>query len=55
MTALVIAVLLTVSVSAFCSVLEAVVLSTSSAEIESMRKKSPKRGGLFGIIMAEID
>ncbi|MCZ6673390.1 MAG: CNNM domain-containing protein [Verrucomicrobia bacterium] len=55
MTALVIAAILTVSTSAFCSVLEAVVLSTSVAEIESMRKKSPKRGGLFKKFMDEID
>ena len=55
MTAFVIAVLLTIGVSAFCSVLEAMVLSTSSAEIEAMRKKSPKRGALFGKFMDEVD
>ena len=55
MTAFVIAVSLTIGVSAFCSVLEAMVLSTTSAEIESMRKKSTKRGGLFGKIMEEIN
>ena len=55
MTALTVAVILTIGVSAFCSVLEAMVLSTSSAEIEAMRNKSEKRGNLFKIIMDEID
>jgi CBS domain containing-hemolysin-like protein len=55
MTSLIIAVVLTIGVSAFCSVLEAMVLSTSSAEIESMRKKSPRSGALFGVILTEVD
>ena len=55
MTSLVIAVILTISISAFCSVLEAMVLNTTSAEIESMRKKLPKRGELFKTIIDGVD
>lgn len=55
MTAFVIAVLLTIGVSAFCSVLEAMVLSTTSAEIQAMQKKAPKRGLTFRKIMDEVD
>ncbi|MBH54295.1 MAG: hypothetical protein CMI18_08100 [Opitutaceae bacterium] len=55
MTTLTLAVVLTVGVSAFCSVLEAMVLSTTTAEIESMANKSAKWGNLFKPIIAEID
>ncbi|MDA0346049.1 MAG: hemolysin family protein [Verrucomicrobia bacterium] len=55
MTHLIVAVVLTIGISAFCSVLEAMVLSTSSAETETIRNKYPKRGKLFGQIMEELD
>lgn len=55
MTGLIVAVCLTIGVSAFCSVLEAMVLSTTSAEVEAMRNKSPKRGELFKSIIEGID
>jgi CBS domain containing-hemolysin-like protein len=55
MTALVIAVVLTISISAFCSVLEAMILSTTSAEVESMRNRSPKRGEMLKKTIDGID
>ncbi|MCB1120364.1 MAG: hemolysin family protein [Verrucomicrobiae bacterium] len=55
MTAFVISVVLTISVSAFCSVLEAMVLSTTPAEVEAMRRKSHARGEKFKKIIEGID
>jgi CBS domain containing-hemolysin-like protein len=55
MTQFIVAVVLTIGVSAFCSVLEAMVLSTSSAETEAMINRFPKRGKLFGKMMEEMD
>jgi CBS domain containing-hemolysin-like protein len=55
MTALIVAVALTIGVSAFCSVLEAMILSTSSAEVEAMIRRIPKRGHLFKKMNDEID
>ncbi|MDA9764249.1 hemolysin family protein [Opitutales bacterium] len=55
MTAFVVAVLLTIGISAFCSVLEAMVLSTTSAEVEAMHKRSSKKGEIFRAIIDEID
>ena len=46
-TQLVIAVALTIGVSALCSILEAMVLSVTTAEIESFKKRSPKRGKIL--------
>ena len=42
--AFILAVAFTIGVSALCSILEAMILSTTTAEIESLQKKSPKRG-----------
>lgn len=42
--AFILAVAFTVGVSALCSVLEAMVLSTTTAEIESLKKLHPRRG-----------
>ena len=42
--AFILAIAFTVSVSALCSVLEAMVLSTTTAEIEGLKKAHPKRG-----------
>ena len=47
MTALAIAVAFTLGVSFFCSMLEAMFLSTTSAEIEALKEKNPRRGGIF--------
>ena len=52
---LVIAVILTIGVSAICSILEAMVLSVTTAEIENLKKTSPKRGNLLERYRSEID
>ena len=52
---LVIAVILTIGVSALCSILEAMILSVTTAEIENFKKKSPKRGNLIEKYRNEID
>jgi CBS domain containing-hemolysin-like protein len=38
------AIAFTIGVSAICSILEAMILSTTTAELESLKKKYPKRG-----------
>ena len=55
MTPLIFAVILTIAVSAMCSVLEAMVLSTTTAEVESLKKRSGKRGNLLEKMVEEID
>ncbi len=55
MTALIIAVLFTLSVSAFCSLLEAMILSTTTAEIEQLKQKAPKRGALLEKFKSDIE
>ena len=52
---LVIAVVLTIGVSALCSILEAMVLSVTTAEIENFKKKSPRRGNIIEKYRLEID
>jgi CBS domain containing-hemolysin-like protein len=47
MTALVLAISFTLGVSAFCSLLEAFILSTTMAEIEGLKKEHPKLGLLL--------
>jgi CBS domain containing-hemolysin-like protein len=42
--AFILAIAFTIGVSALCSVLEAMILSTTTAEIESLKKSYPKRG-----------
>ena len=44
MTAFLLAIVFTLGVSFFCSLLEALILSTTVAEIESLKKRLPKRG-----------
>ena len=41
------AIVLTIGVSGICSILEAMVLSTTTAEIEALKEKSPKRGEML--------
>lgn len=55
MTAFVIAILFTLAVSAFCSLLEAMILSTSTAEIESLKKTHPRRGVLLEKFKNDIE
>lgn len=45
--AFIIAIAFTIGVSALCSVLEAMVLSTTTAEIEGLKKKHPARGEML--------
>ena len=55
MTPLVFAVILTIAISALCSVLEAMVLSTTAAEVESLKQRAGKRGTMLGKMVGEID
>ena len=52
---LIIAVSLTVGISALCSTLEAVVLSVTSAEIENLKLQSSKKGALLEKFHTEIE
>lgn len=54
-TELVIAIALTIGVSALCSTLEAMILSVTPAEIETLKKKSPKKGELLEKHRDEIE
>ncbi len=54
-TELVIAIALTIGVSALCSTLEAMILSATPAEIETLKKKSPKKGKLLEKFRDEIE
>ena len=55
MVYLIVIVVLTVAVSAFCSTLEAVVLSTTAVEIESLKKRAPRKGRLLEEMVENID
>lgn len=55
MTALVIAIVLTLSVSATCSLFEAFILSTTIAEIEGLKKDHPKIGTMLERFKIGID
>lgn len=52
---LILAIAITLSISFICSLLEGLVLSTTVAEIESLKKTRPRRGQLLEIIKNEID
>src|SRR5581483_7417679 len=52
---LVLAIILTLTASFFCSLFEALVLSTTVAEIEGLKKTQPKRGQLLEKLKYEID
>ncbi len=43
-TVFILAIVFTIGVSALCSILEAMILSTTTAEIEGLKKAHPKRG-----------
>jgi CBS domain containing-hemolysin-like protein len=47
MTAFILAIAFTISVSALCSVLEAMLLSTTTSDIQSLKEKKPKLGALL--------
>jgi CBS domain containing-hemolysin-like protein len=55
MSWLILAIAVTLGISFVCSLLEALVLSTTVAEIESLKKTRPRRGQLLEIIKHEID
>ncbi|MBR4596878.1 MAG: HlyC/CorC family transporter [Opitutales bacterium] len=48
-------VFLTLAISAFCSLLEAMVLSTKQSEIEQLKKISRRRGEMLDTFVREID
>jgi Mg2+/Co2+ transporter CorB len=52
---LVITILLTIGISFMCSMLEAIVLSTTVTEIERLKKSRPRRGLRLEIIKHELD
>lgn len=54
MTALILAIGLTLSVSAFCSLLEAFILSTTTAETEALKRTHPRLGPMLERFRAEI-
>lgn len=55
MTALILAVAFTLGVSAFCSLLEAFILSVSTAEIEHLKKVNPRMGRRLEDYKTNID
>ena len=46
---------LTLSISAFCSTLEAMVFSTTPVEIEALKKKNPRKGALLERFVTQIE
>jgi CBS domain containing-hemolysin-like protein len=52
---LVVAIVGTLAVSFICSLFEALVLSTTVAEVESLKKRVPRRGQLLETIKSEIE
>jgi len=55
MPMLIIAVLLTVLISALCSVIEAMLLSSTAGEIEALRVRSPRAGNLLAQCRERLD
>ncbi|MGJ3243173.1 MAG: hemolysin family protein [Opitutales bacterium] len=55
MTALLLAIGFTIGVSALCSILEAMVLSTTGTEIESLKARHPRRGRLLETYRSDIE
>ncbi len=52
---LAVAIVLTIGVSGLCSILEAMVLSTTTAEIEALKEKSPQKGPMLERFRSEIE
>ena len=48
-------IIVTVGTSFFCSLSEAVILSTTNAEIEGLKKRRPRRGALLEALKRDID
>ncbi len=53
--AFVLAIIFTLGVSAICSVIEAMILSTTTAEVEALKKKAPGKGLLLEGFKTRID
>ena len=49
------AIVLTIGTSGICSILEAMVLSTTTAEIEALKERSPKKGQMLARFRSEIE
>jgi len=52
---LLVVIVLTVSISFMCSLFESIVLSTTTAEVEALKKNRPRRGALLETLKREID
>lgn len=52
---LTVAIVITLTISFVCSLFEALVLSTTVAEVEALKKRLPRRGQLFETIRSEIE
>ena len=55
MTALIVAIGFTIGVSALCSVLEAMILSTTTSEIESLKRTKPRLGELLEHFRSDLE
>lgn len=55
MTWFILAVTFTLGVSAFCSLLEAMILSTTTAEIEGLKQRAPRKGHLLEYFKSDIE
>lgn len=55
MTLFIIAIVFTLGVSAFCSLLEALVLSTTSSDVEELLQASPRKGTILGQLRTDIE
>lgn len=55
MTELLVAIVFTLGVSAICSLLEAMILSTTTAEIEDLKRKSLKRGMMLELFKKDME
>ena len=55
MSWLILAIVVTLTVSFVCSLFEALVLSTTTAEIEALKKSRPRRGQRLEAIKQELD
>lgn len=53
--AFVLAILFTLGVSAVCSVMEAMILSTTTAEVEALKKKAPRKGLMLERFKSKLD
>lgn len=54
MIALIFSITFTIGISALCSMLEAMILSTTTAEIEALKNRSPRRGQLLEKFKTDI-